>query len=425
MLICFALDPLHVRTYSILSCGSSRKRVRQCGTGCSYCDFPNWEVVTINQRGKRPQGIHLSDHRQTCCSSLRYSSLCSMSTIVSLLNPVCETSYVKSVSTSTPATTTKHYAYFRLLAFPVEILEFIFQELEYNHLPPVLRVNSHFQAIARRILYRIIPDMPMASCIKCLKALCSNPANAALVRKLSIDWSGHRIVSNLFRLLRDSLTHLPNLRHLSIELSPQDNHYGLAWVLGGLRSRLKTLGTSMRCDTPLAAFLETQPDLVELCLRGFQTKQPFTLSASAMPKLRSFRAVHAGPCVISAVVKGRPVETVSLSMFMEDGCEPLDSLLLSTCPIKRLTIMSLDSTLAPNVLLPEVAARLPELEALHVVVLMAMFNNVSRRSVPSVLPPSSHMLQAPFILCHSITRCPTCGLGGCLLHWQTAIAAEK
>ncbi|RDX50776.1 hypothetical protein OH76DRAFT_441857 [Lentinus brumalis] len=319
-----------------------------------------------------------------------------MAAIFALLNAPFEESYVASklnplveeprtTPLYAPTITGKDHAYLRLLAFPVEILDFIFQELEYNHLPPIIRVNTLFHTIATRILYRVIPELPLARCIKCLKVLCSTPANAVLVRKLSIDWAQHRVVSNLFRLLRDTLTHLTNLRHLSIELSPQDNHYGLAWVLDGLRSQLKTLGTSIRCDSQLAAVLETQPELIELCLRGFQTKQPFTLSASAMPNLRSFRAVHAGPSVISAVVKGRPVEAVSLSMFLEDGCQPLDSLLLSTCPIKRLTIMSLDSSLAPNVLLPEVARRMPELEALHVVVLMAMFDNKTlQESGPSL-----------------------------------------
>ncbi|EJF60809.1 hypothetical protein DICSQDRAFT_61804 [Dichomitus squalens LYAD-421 SS1] len=266
------------------------------------------------------------------------------------------------------------HSYFRLLSFPVEILDCILQELEARHLPSVLRTNHEFHMIGSRILYRIIPEMPINRCIPCLKVLCQSPTYAVLVRKLCIDWAQHRVVSNLFRLLRDTLSHLPSLRHLSIELSPHDNHYGLAWVLDGLRAPLRTLGTSIRCDAQLAEVLETQTALAELCLRGFQTKQAFILSDKAMPQLRSFRAVHAGPSVIAAVVRGRPVEGVSLSMFMEDGCLPLDSLLLSTSPIKRLTIMSLDQTLAPNVLLPEIARRLPQLEALHVVVLMALFD---------------------------------------------------
>ena len=279
-------------------------------------------------------------------------------------------------SASPPAT---HDPYFPLLSFPPEILDCVIQELEYNQLPPVMRVSHCLHSIASRILYRIIdiPEMTARRCIACLKVLCHNPAYAVLVRKLSIDWASHRVVANLFRLLRDTLTHLTSLRHLSIELSPQDNHYGLAWVLSGIRSKLKSLGTSIRCDAQLAEILESQPQLIELCLRGFQTKQPFVLSNSAMPHLRSFRAVHAGPSVISAVVSGRPVEAVSLSMFLEDGIQPLDALRLSTAPIKRLTIMSLDSQLPPNILLPEVASRLPKLEALHIVVLMALFDNVS------------------------------------------------
>ena len=273
-------------------------------------------------------------------------------------------------------------AYFRLLSrnLPVEILDCIFQELEPQDLPPILRANHDFHILGTRILYRIIPELPIKRCIQCLKSLSTSPTNAALVRKLSIDWSQHRIISNLFRLLYEVLKHLTSIRHLSVELSPHDNHHGLAWVLTGLRAQLKTLGTSIRCDVQLAEVLETQPELIELCLRGFQTKQGFTLSTGAMPHLRSFRTVHAGPAVISEVVRGRPVEGVSLSMFLEDGCQPLDSLRFSTRPIKRLTIMSLDSTLAPTVLLPEIAKRLPELEALHVVVLMALFDTVSGRS---------------------------------------------
>ncbi|KAI0329524.1 hypothetical protein GY45DRAFT_1324978 [Cubamyces sp. BRFM 1775] len=287
------------------------------------------------------------------------------------------------------------------MAFPVEIQDCIFQELEMHDLPPVLRVNSHFNAIATRILYRIIPELPMRRCIACLKILCSNPANAALVRKLSVDWSSHRVVANLFRLLRDTLMQLTALRHLSIELSPQDNHYSLAWVLHGCRSRLRTLGTSIRCDPQLAAVLETQPDLIELCLRGFQTKQPFTISQDAMPVLKMFRAVHAGPAVISSVVRGRPLEVISLSMFIEDGFSPLDSLLHSSRPIKRLTIMSLDNT-PPNILLPEIANRLPKLEALHVVVLMAMFDRVS--TIVAIIPCPLPLV--PFLLSRCSCRRP-------------------
>ena len=270
-------------------------------------------------------------------------------------------------------------AYSRLLAFPVEILDAIFQELELEQLPHLLRTCSFVHSIANRVLYRIIPELPIRRCVACLKSLSQNPENARLVRRLNIDWSSHRAVANLFRLLRDTLTHLTHLLHLSIELSPRNNTFSLAWVLHGLRAPLRSLGTSIFCDGQLAQVLDTQPDLLELCLRGFPAKQPFVISTTAMPRLRSFRAVHAGPSLISTIVRGRPVEVVSISMFTEDGADPLQALVLSSTPVKRLTIMSIDQTLAPHVLLPEVARRLPLLEALHVVVLMAMFDTVSGR----------------------------------------------
>ncbi|GBE85675.1 hypothetical protein SCP_0801970 [Sparassis crispa] len=203
--------------------------------------------------------------------------------------------------------------------------------------------------------------------------LATNQENAALVRKLSIDWTHHRVLGNLFRLLRHALEQLTSLHTLSVELSPDDNHFNLAWIFPERTFSLRTLSTSVRCDAPLARFLETQPRISELSLRGFQTSQPFNLNPSALPMLTSFRVVHAGTPVLSVVLKDRPIEGVSLSLFPDDGFLPLDTLRLPSRPIKRLTIMSLDST-PPNVLIPEVSVRLPRLEALHVVVLMAQYD---------------------------------------------------
>ena len=281
-------------------------------------------------------------------------------------------------------------AHIPLFAFPVEILDLIFQELETHELSPVLRANAFFESIAVRVLYRAIPELPIRRCIACLKSLCLSPTHAVLVRRLSIDWSNNRVIANLFRLLRDTLTHLTALRYLSVELSPQDNHYSLAWVLGGLCVSLRSLDTSIRCDPQLARVLGTLPDLKELCLRGFQTKQPFLVRPDAMPRLTSFRTVHAGPALLAEVVRGRPIETVTFSLFVEDGCEPLHALTFSAAPIKRLTIMSLDNCLTPHVLVAEIASRMPSLEALHVVVLMAMFDTVSNRvvSFASIFPRS-------------------------------------
>ena len=52
-------------------------------------------------------------------------------------------------------------AHIPLFAFPVEILDLIFQELETHELSPVLRANAFFESIAVRVLYRAIPELPI------------------------------------------------------------------------------------------------------------------------------------------------------------------------------------------------------------------------------------------------------------------------
>ncbi|OBZ72822.1 hypothetical protein A0H81_07048 [Grifola frondosa] len=297
---------------------------------------------------------------------------------------------------SLTSTTMKH------VIFPVEILDYIFQELDHSHLTALLRVSSFFHAIAARILYRVIPELSLARCVRCLKTICANPRIALLVHKLSVNWTECIGVGNLFRLLHRALGRLTFLRHLSVELSQHDNHFSLGWMLSSCRAPLQTLGTSIRCDESLAEFLNGQSCLTELSLRGFQTRQPFILSPTAMPKLTSFRAVHAGSPVLSEVIRGRPVEGVSLSLFMEDGYKPLDTLMLSSRPIKRLTIMSLDNT-PPNVLLPEVARRLPELEALHIVVLMAQYDIHVLQESSATLSKFSGLRYLTFMAAGSVT----------------------
>lgn len=265
---------------------------------------------------------------------------------------------------------------------PIEVLELIFSDVPQASLPSLLLANSLFYAIAVRVLYRCLPEIPPTRTINMLKALVNNPPRfntkkpSTYVRLLHLDFSAHRITGNFLRLLRKAFSLTPNLRDLSLEFSLHDNHFSLAWCLEDCPFQLRVFTASLRCDAQLAKFLECQSGLQELCLRGFQTTSPFILSPGSLPNLAAFRAVHAGAPVLETVIRGRPVEGVSLSLFSEDGFAPLDTLCLSQKQIKRLTIMSLDNT-PPEVLLPEVAARLPKLEALHIVVLLAQSTHVS------------------------------------------------
>ncbi|KAH8105302.1 hypothetical protein BXZ70DRAFT_516798 [Cristinia sonorae] len=280
---------------------------------------------------------------------------------------------------------------------PVEVFEFVVAELPSSSLASALRINSHFYTLALRVLYRtinqdVIKDFNLARSLRFLESITThafafgvrNPFN--LVQTLHLDFARNRVTANLLRLIQRALHKLTALKELSLEFSLHDNHYPISWLLEGCTFQLRMLATSLRCDQQLANFLERQINLRELCLRGFQTTAPFVLSSEALPKLTSFRAVHAGVPVLEAIIKDRMIESVSLSLFMEDGFAPLDTLKLSKARIKRLTIMSLDTT-TPATLIPEVTARAPHLEALHIVVLMARYDEETLLATTQCLRP--------------------------------------
>ncbi|CAL1702700.1 unnamed protein product [Somion occarium] len=267
----------------------------------------------------------------------------------------------------------------KLLRLPVELLEIISTELERPDLNLLARTNKLLNVISTRTLYRELTGLSQEQSIRALRSFVypsdveEARKRALHVRTLHLDFSNCRVTANFLRLLQRALQTLHSLKDLSLEFGLQDNHYSIAWCLKDCPFQLRIFTTSIRCDEDLAAFIEGQRKLEELVLRGFQTTSPFTLSPDALPKLSAFRTVHAGVPVLKEVMKGRPIEAVSLSLFQEDKFEPLDTLLLPQTQIKRLTIMSLGDT-PPDMLLPEIAARLPALEALHIVVLMARYS---------------------------------------------------
>lgn len=277
---------------------------------------------------------------------------------------------------------------------PKEVLDTIlsYPELGRADLHAVLFVNSVFHDLALRHLYRSIvanlsiepahgPTLSPARCIALLHTLCRSPALGALVRELQLDWSQHQPTGTLFRLLNRALRALPNLSVLALEVSSAAGRFSLAWVFDGCRGALTSFTTSARCDGALARFLATQPLLEEVCLRGFRAHDPFALPPGALPRLRAFRAIHAGPAVFAEVVRGRPVEAITLSLFTEDGLATLAVLAQSARPLRKLTIMSLDCT-DPALMLAEVARTSPELESLHIVILFGRYETVRAACYP-------------------------------------------
>ena len=149
----------------------------------------------------------------------------------------------------------------------------------------------------------------------------------------------------------------------------------------------------MHCTLPLALFLDTQPSITHLTLRGFQNNnltllpffdvsvsvptegERFKLRPTSLPNLTHFNAIHAGPSVIQAVVQDRPVEVVSIPLFPSFSLESLSALKYSSVPMKRLSLISFDPE-APKFLFQVLSDKFAHLEALHVVFLMTDYTKV-------------------------------------------------
>ena len=78
----------------------------------------------------------------------------------------------------------------------------------------------------------------------------------------------------------------------------------------------------LRLDQDLATFLESQPEIRDLSLRGIPayTSDPFTIPPSALPHLESFRSVHVDPDTLGEV--SALVHSLSTQI---DSCGPGNS----------------------------------------------------------------------------------------------------
>lgn len=266
-----------------------------------------------------------------------------------------------------------------LMTLPLELIDHILSFLPWPFdLHPLLLVNQRLHSIAERILYRNIGDLPAQRSVRLLLSLANAPAvRRELVKALEVNFTENRVLFALELLIAKVLGLLPRLRVLNVEVSVHENrHRALAWIFPrDAPFRLRSFSTSIRLDPDLAAFLESQPEIRDLSLRGMPafTSSPFTLLPSALPHLEVFRSVHVDPDTLCEVIAMRPVQGISLSLFSEHGYRALEVLALTSMPVRRLTILIVDAS-APNELFPQLAARLPHLEALHIVALVQHYN---------------------------------------------------
>ncbi|KAI0294372.1 hypothetical protein BC826DRAFT_1104660 [Russula brevipes] len=113
-----------------------------------------------------------------------------------------------------------------------------------------------------------------------------------------------------------------------------------------------------RLDPDLAAFLESQPKVRDLSLRGIPayTSNPFTLPPSALPHLESIPLIHVDPDTLGEVTATRPVQGISLSLFLEHRSSP------NPTPVRRLTILSSTRRRRARPAAPRGAPRRPRAE---------------------------------------------------------------
>ena len=250
---------------------------------------------------------------------------------------------------------------------PVEILDQIFKLLHRGDLYRILQVNCCFYSLGIRILYRSVVDLQPDQTVELLQSLCENEHNPPLVREFVFEFGACCILGNALPiLLHRALTRLTALVLLSVTFQQRSNNQSLAWIFDGCSFSLQQFETSIRCDASLARFLDRQPNITRLALGGFQPGLPFTLLPSSLPQLSHIRAVPSGPPMLAEVIRGRPVQSVSLTLSMHDGTLALESLRLSSRTISRISGVVFHDEMEPSFLFSEISQRFPELRELHI-----------------------------------------------------------
>jgi hypothetical protein len=279
----------------------------------------------------------------------------------------------------------------RVSILPAEVLDNIFQFLTQNELLSLLPTNKCLYAISARRFYHTISVHCAWTSVSFFHAVLNNPSIPPLVRSLDIDISDSFPLKSFYHLFHKVLQRLPALVTLLLDFP---KCHSPLWIFHDCTFSLKRFTTTMHCALALALFLDTQPNITHLTLRGPQDDnistllsgvsvsvtteldgQPFKLKPTSLPNLTHFNAIHAGSSVIQAVVENRPVEAVSIPLFPLYSMDSLLALKYSSVPMKRLSLISFDPD-APKFLFQVLSDGFVHLEALHVVFLMADYTKV-------------------------------------------------
>ncbi|KAK7036740.1 hypothetical protein VNI00_011406 [Paramarasmius palmivorus] len=302
---------------------------------------------------------------------------------------------------------------------PVEILDLITRYLERSDLARIAVSHKTFYSIASRVIYHDIIVTADIKSMRCMKTLIKHPNLASLVRSFTIKWpTVSSPTRNLHQLGKDTLHALTAITSLTIDIP---NEFP-PWTLQDCAFTLHSLNTSFRFDHHLIRFLESQPRITDLTLRGFNSdpsqfsfsattfnlnprEYPAspTLSPSALPCLSRVSAIHAGPDIMGTLIKGRPIQSVVMPLYADCSSASLDAIASSSAPLERLNIMSFDPN-APNYLLTEIAKRFKNLEALAVVLLLTECSEAALEAAAPSLSNFNRLRYITFMSASSRTQ---------------------
>uniref|UniRef100_A0A0W0G5M1 F-box domain-containing protein n=1 Tax=Moniliophthora roreri TaxID=221103 RepID=A0A0W0G5M1_MONRR len=295
---------------------------------------------------------------------------------------------------------------------PTEVLDLVISCLNRNDLARVASSHKTLYPIASRIMYNNITINVSLQSMRCMKTLIKHPHLASLVRLFTIQWpSLSTPTRNLHQLAQDTLHALTAITSLSVDVG---NDFP-PWNLQNCTFTLSSLNTSFRFEQILVQFLESQPCITELTLRGFNSDPSqfsfsattfnlnprditasLTLKPTALPLLSKVSAIHAGPNIMGTIIKGRPVKSVVMPLYADCSSKSLDAIASSSSPIERLNIMSFDPN-AANYLLTEIAKRFKDLEALAIVLLLAECSEQALEAAASSLSNFSRLRYITFM----------------------------
>ncbi|KAF9467614.1 hypothetical protein BDZ94DRAFT_970127 [Collybia nuda] len=184
---------------------------------------------------------------------------------------------------------------FRLEAeLPAELIQVIFRCLDSQSLLNLMTTNKRISGIACTILYQSIElDLDRARFASCMRAL-SDSEHSKLVNRLRVDFErrapdgpnaiffGDVEGAKLIHCLK----HLPNLQHLTLNMSLFDATKPLNTAFP---FKLVGFSTTLRCDIDLLAFVERQPTLQELRIDSSIEPPGLPLDNIRLPEVRVLR----------------------------------------------------------------------------------------------------------------------------------------